>query len=945
MSLDHEQLEAAMRRNDAAGVRDLLRTATEADRRAAARALRDLLRGPRYELPEPILVSSPDQVMRLLMHHQHDHDHPTARERALDAWHQMAGGTAFLAARLGLAGGVAQAVKVAEDHTSHRELPEAEFDAVAGVLADRRPDWLADFVDRRLTAEWSFGIDCWLLARRLVRLGAIGRPEVAQYTVKMPARLWHVSWDDQEESLRLAMTPAQALLADPELLEDEVWRLFTVPDVGRELERLDRDRLLTSDGAEVTGAWADSLATLSEQGHLDRGRLLDATLDAFSRDFAPNRVAWYAAFHDRLAPTLDEMAARAGRYLGLLAAGAKPGVSLGQRGCGTLLDAGRLAPREFLAACGPALLFPQKSVATAQLRLIARIAARQPGIRASALATAAQAFGHQREDVQEAALKLLARHGLPGLPGGDEQAEILAQSAALSPVLAPAAAALGLTPPTAEPGPVLEVPAPPGPAPGDSMPPVEDPGELVQLLTQLMEDWSDAVAVERALAGAVRLATLPADQRARLAAPLLKRADRRVREEWSGPFTGIRPASDLARLVQAWGTGLVPRVDRSDRPRRHWGSGSRQTVDRSGTANAVAGILTARIWEAVHLIGLGRPVRLLAEPASVRGAIDPGQLLDRLAAWAGAPAAALPRHDLEVALLRLPPGADDSFWSAWARIHPTSARAARRAYQAGLAQVSFEPVVGEPPRRQRHHQLDGGPHVLARLTAPAGRAGGSHCWSLLTALARPLRDHHPLFCEWRRYDSRADSVITAWPMLCPWQPDLAAAHLLAPLSQGLRPGRSPATAAVESLARSGHALGPVGHLALLTALASAEPDTRVAAAGTWIQAAGDGRIDPQQAGAALVTGVAGGAFKLSRVAEALGHAAPDPVAGRRIVETTFAAAAQLIPARPANLQHLLELAARISATTGQPAPPAAITELAGQPGNTRLVTAARRMIG
>lgn len=941
MSIDHEQLEAAIRRNDATGVRDLLRTATEADRRAAARALRDLFRGPKFELPEPIMITSPDQLLRLMMSRQHEHHHSSPGEREREAWYEVARGTAFLAARLGLAGGVAAAVKVADDHTTHEELPDAEFDAVAGVLADRRPDWLADFVDRRLTAEWGFGIDCWLLARRLVRLGAVARPDVAEYTVKMPGRLWHVSWDHEDESLRMAMTPAQALLADPELLEDEVWRLFTVPDVGRELERLDRDRPVTSDGVEVPGAWADSLAWLSEHGYLDRGRLLDATLDAFSRDFAPNRVAWYAAFHDRLAPTLDEMAARAGRYLGLLAVGAKPGVSLGQRGCATLLDAGRLAPGEFLAACGPALLHPQKSVATAQLRIIARIASRQPEFRASALATAAQAFGHQREDVQEAALKLVARYGLPG---GPEQAEILAQSAALSPVLAPALAELGLTPPSVEPGTMLEVTPQPDPAPGDPVPPVEDPEELIQLLTQLMEDWSDAVAVERALAGAVRLATLPADQRARLAAPLLKRAEQRAGEEWRGPFTGVRPATDAARLVQAWGVGLVARVDRSDRPYRGWGSDDeRRTVDRSGTASAVAGVLTARIREAVHLIGQGRPVRLLAEPASVRGAVDPGQLLDRLATWAGTRAAALPRHDLEVALLRLPPGLDGSFWSAWARTHPTSARAARRAYQAGLGRLSFEPVVGEPPTRRPYRQLDQGPHVLARLTAPAS-AGESHCWSLLTALAQPLRDHHLLFCEWRRYDPRADSVVTAWPMLCPWQPDLAAAHLLVPLSEGLRPVRSPATAAVESLARSGHALGPVGHLALLTALASAEPDTRVAAAGTWIQAAGDGRIDPQQAGAALVTGVAGGAFKLSRVADALGHAAPDPVAGRRIVETTFAAAAQLIPARPANLQHLLELAGRISATTGQPAPPAAITELARQPGSTRLVAAARRLV-
>ena len=38
----------------------------------------------------------------------------------------------------------------------------------------------------------------------------------------------------------------------------------------------------------------------------------------------------------------------------------------------------------------------------------------------------------------------------------------------------------------------------------------------------------------------------------------------------------------------------------------------------------------------------------------------PGSLLGRLGSWAGG---ALPRHDLEIALLRLAPGAGDSFWT------------------------------------------------------------------------------------------------------------------------------------------------------------------------------------------------------------------------------------------------------------------------------------------
>jgi Family of unknown function (DUF6493) len=223
--------------------------------------------------------------------------------------------------------------------------------------------------------------------------------------------------------------PLAGLLADPGLLDDEVWRLFTVPGAARML-RAWRD-----------GLWEDALAELSARGRLDRGRLLDACLEAFTRDFAPDELGWYVTFHDRMSPSLEEMAARAGRYIGLLAVNARPAVTLGQKACGRLLTAGRLPAEEFLAAAGPALLFPGKAVAAAQLKLIGRVAAADPAVRDRALGVAAGAFGHQRLDIQEAALDLIARLGLPE---GPESLTIGELTPLLAPALEHRATALGL---------------------------------------------------------------------------------------------------------------------------------------------------------------------------------------------------------------------------------------------------------------------------------------------------------------------------------------------------------------------------------------------------------------------------------------------------------------------------------------------------------------------
>jgi hypothetical protein len=167
--------------------------------------------------------------------------------------------------------------------------------------------------------------------------------------------------------------------------------------------------------------------------------------------------------------------------------------------------------------------------------------------------------------------------------------------------------------------------------------------------------------------------------------------------------------------------------------------------------------------------------------------------------------------------------------------------------------------------------------------------------------------------------------------------------LLRPLSDSLKPGSGragTAVAALGGLSPSGHALGEIGHLAVAAGLASAEPYVRIAAAEVWVQACRDGRLDPQLAARAIVTGVTGEAFKLNRVADGLQHASHDPVAAQRIVATVFATADDLIPAKPSNLHLLLGLAAR----AGTPATvPAAITRLAAGPNRSQLVTAARRL--
>jgi hypothetical protein len=379
-------------------------------------------------------------------------------------------------------------------------------------------------------------------------------------------------------------------------------------------------------------------------------------------------------------------------------------VSLGQRACDRLLAPGRLPLAGLLAASPTLVVFPNKDVAIRQVRLLGKVAS-EPSPRARALATAAGAFGHERLDVQEAALDLI---GKLGVPDGAEAAVIAGHAAHLAPVLAGKAAGLGLL--AALPAPAAApaaIPIAPAPPPDTLPPPLDDPAELVRLLTQLMEDEADALTVERALAGAVRLAALPASDRGHLGAPLVKRAE----EFLSGLAHGGHALSQLiAHLALSW---------------------ARPPCTPTISAIEATRILNSRIREACHVIQNGPAgAELLAEPSAADGSVHPESLLARLATWRGG---LLVRYDMEIAMLRLPP-VDAPFWAAWETAHPASAKAARQAYQAGTAELAFEPAFDTITEWRQSRT-----RVLARITSePPAAAGASRCWGCSPSCEVPV---------------------------------------------------------------------------------------------------------------------------------------------------------------------------------------------------------------
>ncbi|MCP4691220.1 MAG: hypothetical protein GY859_24450 [Desulfobacterales bacterium] len=187
-------------------------------------------------------------------------------------------------------------------------------------------------------------------------------------------------------------------------LEDAVWRFFEVEGV-RDVSLAAVDKYQVEENT-----WSSGLIRLSEEGMLDRDRLLDGSLEALARDFMQFRAGWYSRFHEKLKPTPEERLQRMDAYLRLLGSAIPPTVSFAVKALRTI-DKWKRAPHEkMLAHISPALYASGKETVRGALMIIETIAKIEPRLREEALIISLEALLHESPRIHERVLKLLDRY-------------------------------------------------------------------------------------------------------------------------------------------------------------------------------------------------------------------------------------------------------------------------------------------------------------------------------------------------------------------------------------------------------------------------------------------------------------------------------------------------------------------------------------------------------
>jgi uncharacterized protein DUF6493 len=569
-------------------------------------------------------------------------------------------------------------------------LKEPWRDDVIQVLLDRHPDWLDAWIDAKYDVR--FGHVDWEVLYQLMKAGACQKPRRDEYVAQMARDyLWQVKQD-------ASTTLSERLLAEPEFLED-TWRFFEI-ETGVPLSA--NTHLRTN--FPHAESWSEALAKLSAQGHLDRQRLLDASLGGMHLGFDGNTLAGYIAFFEFLEPSVDELARRDQRIFDLLSVQAPKVTAFVLKMAKRLEKDKRLDAHAFLTASSAVFGLKPKAQPKAFLTYIGQLGKRQPEAIPWAVGPVCDALTHDAVDIQEKAVGLLETWAprlhpdhattlrdrlddvapttrgrleavLRELTG--EATEAIESDAA--PRLAELASRVDrldrrwadlagvpsaldflrngtpICPLAFE---RTEIPILPN---TERIAPIQTVEELIDTAAHAVEELESADELERILDGISRLGADRPDDFARRTEALVKRIGRQREEQISlRSLLGIWELAHPFRvLFMAWLRRQVP-------GRVHW----------VAEATNVSLFVQERLREIIDRLMVRQSAELLAAPTHRHGWIAPEALVQRLIRWQES-GQKMPKHDFIQAMLRLTPDGRDAPLAEAAKVHGDPGRVLR----------------------------------------------------------------------------------------------------------------------------------------------------------------------------------------------------------------------------------------------------------------------------
>ena len=270
------------------------------------------------------------------------------------------------------------------------------------IIADRRPDWISDWVAHELEQDWTH-LE-FPIIRSWVRAGIISKPVCEGYYRQFAAHLMRTGFHTRGEEYVPPLSTQ--LLEAPDLLDD-IEGLFKF-----ETNAFNTNSWLVKGAPEHYETWPQALVKLADGGHYDRGKMLDLSLAGLQADIKQNQLSGYHKFFKQLAPTQDELTQRQPALIALLCHSVGHVAKFAIEMLTKLESAKRLDDDQVLRELPSVFAGESKGNGIAALRLLDKVlkrsAKKHKGVPApAALSAVIEGLRHANADVQAKAITLL----------------------------------------------------------------------------------------------------------------------------------------------------------------------------------------------------------------------------------------------------------------------------------------------------------------------------------------------------------------------------------------------------------------------------------------------------------------------------------------------------------------------------------------------------------
>jgi hypothetical protein len=283
------------------------------------------------------------------------------------------------------------------------------------------PDWFSSMVNDTTKGEWM----PWTLTYEFVMI--LTEHGYLNPTDELLSRLIPQMIFDRNEKHQYIYHPGN-LVKRKITCEQHIWLIFSY-----ETAINHADRFYDSTGSnKEEKRWLATIKNYTENGAINRQRLLKESLLATCRNFTKPLSGWFVELFELISPTTAELISLQPELLNVLSSQNSRAVNLSLSMLKEIVEEKEFNVGAFLDNTQILLSADTKSVVASALTLLEKIGRKIPSTKQTIAHAACQAFIHNDEHIQQKAAKLILKFYEPSMSSVQEEVSRYAESMSMS---------------------------------------------------------------------------------------------------------------------------------------------------------------------------------------------------------------------------------------------------------------------------------------------------------------------------------------------------------------------------------------------------------------------------------------------------------------------------------------------------------------------------------